>query len=279
MRITRRTLALGLGASLVARGARADSGTDDVTDGIELRPLRLEHEVLFALPRAPAPPARLVILLHGLAETSDEHTGARAWVDRYGLLTSVRRLRLAPLAPVSARDDWGSALATTNAALAARPYQGLAIACPYVPRMSSAAVDTYVRWLQDGLIPRLRDEAGERITPDPARIGGCSYGGWVSLEAFLRAPHVFGAWAGVQTAISQAAAASYAERLARAAAGRPLFIETSVRDPFHEANTALANALRARNVASDLLLLPGPHDQPWLRESGTPSLLAWLDRV
>jgi predicted esterase len=279
MRIARRALALGLGATFVATRSRADTGTDDAPDPLELRALRLEHEVLFVWPRAPAPPARLVILLHGLAETSDEHTGARAWVDRDGLLTSVRRLRLPPLAPVSARDDWGSALATTNAALAAHPYQELAFACPYVPRMSSAAIDLYIRWLQDRLIPRLREAAGERLTPDPARIGGCSYGGWVSLEAFLRAPGVFGAWAGVQTAISQAAAASYAERLARTAAGRPLLIETSTRDPFHEANTALASALHARNVGCDFLLLPGPHDQPWLRESGTPSLLAWLDRA
>jgi len=82
-----------------------------------------------------------------------------------------------------------------------------------------------------------------------------------------------------KTAISKDSAVAYADRLARVAAGRPLFLETSVRDPFHDATVALAAALHARSAACDLVVLPGPHDQPWLREAGTPSALAWLDRV
>ena len=275
MRIARRPLTLGLAATLAGRRARAEAPDEDP---LELRLLRLEHEVLFALPRAPAPPARLVILLHGLAETSDERTGARAWVDRYGLATSVRRLAHPPLAPLSPRNDWGSALATANAALAAQPYRGLGFACPYVPRLSGDRLDAYARWIDAVLVPRLRAEAGDRLDGTAARIGGCSYGGWVSLEVFLRTPG-FGAWAGVQTAIGGGAVAGYADRLVRAAAGRPLLLETSTRDPFHDPSVALADSVRARGVRCDLLVLPGPHDQPWLRESGTPSALAWLDRA
>ncbi len=277
MRIARRSLALGLAATAVAATSHAGSPDDDAA--LEIRTLRLEHEVLVAFPRALQGPVPLVILLHGLAETSDEHAGSRAWVDRYGLATSVRRLMHAPLAPVSSRDDWGEALGTTNAALARHPYRGLAFACPYVPRMPAGAVDAYARWITQVLVPRVRAEGGERLDASRARIGGCSYGGWVSLEAFLRAPDAFAAWAGIQTAIAREAAPTYADRLARVAGGRPLLIETSTRDPFHDANVALADALPSRSVPCDAVVLPGPHDQPWLREAGTPSALAWLDRA
>ena len=31
-------------------------------------------------------------------------------------------------------------------------------------------------------------------------------------------------------------------------------------------------------IANDLQILPGPHDQPWLRESGALEMLLWHDR-
>jgi predicted esterase len=275
MPIGRRALAIGLASALAARRVRGEPSSED--DPLEIRVLRLEHEVLLALPRAHAAP--LVVLMHGLAETSDEHTGARAWVDRYGLVTSVRRLLHPPLAPISGRDDWGGALSVQNAALAARPFHGLGFACPFVPRMAGGGLDAYARWVTRILIPRVRAEAGDRLDASPARIGGCSYGGWISLELFLRAPEHFGAWAGVQTAIAREAASGYADRLARLPAARPLFIETSTRDPFHDASVALADALRSRKIPYELNILPGPHDQPWLRESGTPCALAWIART
>ncbi|MGO8996681.1 MAG: hypothetical protein ACLQVI_25485 [Polyangiaceae bacterium] len=274
--MNRRALTLGLAAATALPRARADSIGEEA---LEIRPLHLEHEVVLALPPASMSPAPLVVLLHGLAETSDEHAGARAWVDRYGLADSVRRLVRAPLARIStARDDWGDTLATTNAALAARPYRGLGFACPYVPKMSGRDLDGYARWIDSVLVPRVRNEAGGRLDASPARIGGCSYGGWVSLEVFLRVPHGFGAWAGVQTAISREAARGYAGRLAQGAGGRPLLIETSARDPFHDASVTLAGELRARGVPHELVVLPGPHDQAWLREAGTPCAVAWMDR-
>jgi pimeloyl-ACP methyl ester carboxylesterase len=234
--------------------------------------------VLLALPKAPAAPVPLVVLLHGLAETVDAHIGARAWVDRYGLSDAVRRLSHPPLALTGARDDWGGALAATNAALAGRAYRGLAFACPHVPRMPSDKIDAYARWLNDVLVPRARAEAGDRISAALPRLGGCSYGGWVSLEVFLRAPDRFAAWAGVQTAITAGSAPGYVDRLLHGNGGRPLLFETSDKDPFHDGNVAMSSALAAHGVSNDLLVLPGPHDQAWLKESGTASAVAWLDR-
>jgi pimeloyl-ACP methyl ester carboxylesterase len=302
MRVSRRTFALGAVATLASRPLRAappggipprPPGLED--EPLELRALRIEqreasppgdreapppgYDVLLALPRDAQSPVPLVILLHGLGETSNPRTGARAWVDLYGLASSVRRLTHGPLVRASARDDWGSALATTNAELAREAYRGLAFACPFVPRMAADKLDAYARWLDSVLVPRVRAEAGARVDASLPRIGGCSYGGWVSLEILLRAPERFGAWAGVQTAIARDSAAGYADRLARVAHGRPLLFETSTGDPFHDANVALAGELIARGIPCDTRVLPGPHDQPWLREAGTPSLLQWLDRA
>jgi pimeloyl-ACP methyl ester carboxylesterase len=275
MRISRRAFAVGAVAALARKSASGD--TIDARK-LEVRSLDLEHPSLLALPvrRGRAP---LVVLLHGLGETTDAGAGANAWLDRYGIASAVERLRYPPLARVSTRDDWGVTLATTNAALAEERYQGLAFVCPYVPRMTVEKLDDYARWIDEVLVPRARAEAGNRVDASPARIGGCSYGGWVSLEVFLRAPGRFGTWAGVQTAIGRDTAAGYAERLSRAKRAMPLLVETSLGDPFHDANVALNRELIARGVPCDLLVLPGPHDQAWLRESGTPCLLAWLDRA
>jgi acetyl esterase/lipase len=216
---------------------------------------RATHEVLVAWPRDPPSACAVALLLHGLAETRDEHEGARAWLDRYGLAASVDR------AP-----------------------RGLVFVCPFVPRMGAKDLDPYARWLTGTLVPRVREELGALAAPGPPRVAGCSYGGWVALEAFLlEGPDAFAAFAGVQSAIGRAAAASYAERIARAigdaGAARPLLLETSTLDPFRDANVALGDALRARGVAVDVEVLPGPHDQAWLRSAGTPRLVAWLDRI
>ncbi|HEY2515576.1 MAG TPA: hypothetical protein VGI39_32130 [Polyangiaceae bacterium] len=243
---------------------------------LELRLLPLEHPTLLALPRAVEHPVPLVVLLHGLGETGAPLLGARAWVDRYGLATSVARLQNPPLAQESLRNDWGNALAEANALLAARPYRGLAFACPHVPYMPVGQLDAYTRWIADSLIPRVRAEAGPALDGALPRLAGCSYGGWASLEVLLRAPDRFSAWAGIQTALSIPSARAYGERLARLSP-RPLLVQTSLLDPFHDPSLILASGLRTRKVACDLRVLPGPHDQPWLREAGTPMALLWLD--
>jgi enterochelin esterase-like enzyme len=209
-----------------------------------------------AIPRHLAPGERvpLVVLLHGLGETGDEHAGAWAWLERYGLGTSYDRLR------------------------AASSVRGLVFACPYMPDLPIAdprAFDAYASWLVDTVVARARVEAP--VLPAYTYLGGCSLGGHFSLEALLRRPGDFRAWGGVQTAIGAAAGVRYGARLAALPGVHDLLVETSSADPFREGNRALAAALEASGTRRTFAELPGPHDQAWLRASGTAAMIQWFD--
>jgi enterochelin esterase-like enzyme len=163
----------------------------------------------------------------------------------------------------------------------------MAIACPYTPNPwkapnPSTFLDAYTSWIVDEMIPRCQIEAP--VVPDPAKTGldGCSLGGYVGIELFLRRPEVFGAWGGVQSALREAAAATYAERLRTTidrVGARKLHVETSGGDPFRAANELFFRELGRRKVPVDFRIAPGPHDQPWLRETGTLEMLLWHDRA
>lgn len=231
----------------------------------------------------------LLVLLHGLGETGDERMGVYAWLERYGLGTAYDRLRRPPVARTSRRRDFTDArLAEVNAALGARPFRGFAIACPFTQNINkaprpAAALDEYARWIAEVVVPRARSEANAKEGPENTAIDGCSLGGFIGLEVFLRRPELFGAWGGVQAAIGAHRATSYADRIAAAVAkvgARTIgiHIETSEADPFRDANVALSKKLTEKGVVNELLISPGPHDQPWLRESGTLEMLLWHDR-
>jgi pimeloyl-ACP methyl ester carboxylesterase len=158
--------------------------------------------------------------------------------------------------------------------------------CPYTPNVARAsspsqALDAYGRWLVDVVLPKAQVEV-PKIDAAAISIDGCSMGGYVGLEVFLRHPSVFQAWGSVQMAIGEHRVDGYADRLAQALARvgpRPLHLETSEADPFRGATVAMAKALRRQSVPHELVVLPGPHDQPWLREVGTLEMLLWHDRL
>lgn len=240
----------------------------------------------------------LLVLLHGLGESGDEGMGVYAWLERYGIGTAYDRLRRTPILRTSKRKDWtDTRLKQLNQELSARPFKGLAIACPFTPNIHGliktskkfnepgAALEGYTRWIAETVLPRARKEAA-CIAEGAANtaIDGCSLGGYLGLEVFLRRPDLFAAWGGVQSAFGAHRVPSYADRIERALANEAprrirLHLQTSTNDPYRESNEKLSALLNTKGVPNDLLVLPGPHDQPWLRESGTLEMLYWHDRM
>ena len=260
--ISRRALLAGATGVLASRAARADLDPGWRPRDLDARELRVEGEqsrlFVLATPRHLEAGQRvpLVVLLHGLGETGDERAGAWAWLERYGLGSSYDRLR------------------------ASSSMQGLAFACPYMPDLPVAdprAFDAYANWLVDKVVVRARQETC--VLPGQPYLGGCSLGGHFSLETLLRRPLEFRAWGGVQTAIGVAAGERYAARLAALPGTRDLLVETSSGDPFRPGNRALSAALEREGVSRSFVELPGPHDQGWLRASGTAVMIQWFDSL
>jgi hypothetical protein len=283
---------ISAGASLVSRVAfPAPEPPPPPPQDLEIRDLRVDGDRALArrfllfrpkyMPRSS--PLPLLVLLHGLGETIDETLGVRAWVDRYGLGTAFDRLRRPPVARTFKRPDLqDERLAAINADLLHRPFYGFAIVCPFTPKITAAKdYDAYARWIVDVVIPKVRSEIAIREGSSMIAIDGCSLGGFLGLEVFLRSPGSFGAWGGVQTAITEPAADRAVERMIKAleeSGPKKLHIETSTEDVFRSGNEHLAAELTRRGIPNEFLLSSGWHDQPWLREAGTIEMLLWHDR-
>jgi enterochelin esterase-like enzyme len=251
---------------------------------------RLARRALVLLPKVPPPGEKLplLVLLHGLGETGNELLGIHAWGERYGLVSSYERLKHAPLGRTLEKQRYltDERLATLNASLAKRPFRGLAIACPVTPnpyKLQPAArtLDRYADWLAETLLPAVRKLGPVATDAEHTGLDGCSLGGYVGVEVFLRKPELFGAFGGVQSAFGAPAARQYAERIAQAirrVGPRAVRIGSSTQDPYRTANEAFSDRLSELGVPHVLGVLPGPHNQPWLREVGTLDMLLWHDR-
>ncbi len=106
-------------------------------------------------------------------------------------------------------------------------------------------------------------------------------GGAVVIELLERCRGAFASAALVQSAHGAHRNAAIAANARTAGPGDralQLLVLTSRGDPFRERNVALGAELTRAGVPHEATVLPGPHDQPWLREAGTPTMLHWLDR-
>lgn len=228
--------------------------------------------------------APCLVLFHGLGEAKEGHeSGAYAWLDRYGAASSYARLRNPPLASVHKRKDLTDARAAAlNEELKANPFAGLILICPFTPNVWSfrdtpAALDALTTFVTGELL----DRVGKEIPgADTSRVGvdGCSLGGFVSLEVFLRKPERFRSFGVVQPAIGHRQIPRYVEAIA-ARKGLPVHVESSTADPYLLVSKDLHAALGKASVASELIAPPGPHDQPFLRDVGSIEMLLWHDRA
>jgi len=199
----------------------------------------------------------LLVLLHGLGETDDESRGIHAWANLYGLLDAYERLPLA--------------------------VSDLAIVCPFTPNPfkrehSGGLLDGYADYLERKLLPAVRAATPIRDGAASLGIDGVSLGGYVSIELFLRKPELFGVVGSLQGAFGVTLAEYYAKRVAEAVSKvgpRSIHVATSTNDPFRAAAERLAARLAERAVPATLSVLPGPHDQVFLREFGAFSTLCY----
>jgi len=294
MKLGRRSFCAGLTAAVFG-GGQGKARAAPLSEPYELLDLevpgsrRVGQRFALLVPKHLAAGQRvgLLVALHGLGETGDPKIGVRAWMDRYGLGSAYQRLRMPPIEKLSRHPYWPEGrLAELNRQLADRPFGGMAVACPYTPNVYKAPsrkriLDDYADWLVDTVLPRARAEAPVLGDAAHTSLDGCSLGGYVGIEVFLRKAEHFGAWGGVQAALGQHRVPGYAERLEQTIARvgpRPIHLETSDQDAFHDVNVQLARALEKRGVPHELRVGRGPHNQPWLREAGTLEMLLWHDR-
>ena len=244
-----------------------------------------------ALVLSPRAPRRggypVLVLLHGLAETASEGLGLTAWSDRYGLVDADDRLRHGAVERATPNRYLTAERARAiDGELRRKAYSGFVLVCPYTPNvykggMTTLALDRYASWIADTLLPAVRASAPARRDAPSTAIDGCSLGGYMALEVFLRRPERFGAVGGVQAAYGERTAFVYAERLRDVVARlgpRTFHVETSIWDPSLKAHRVLHERLRSMGIQSDLAVLPGGHDQNFLREIGTLEMLLWHDR-
>ncbi len=288
------SLAMGAETAYAAPTERVDS--IDITSGdFDMLDLFVDGDATLASrfsllsPKGLAKGERvpLVVALHGLGESYDEDLGVRAWPELYGLKSAFSRLRHPPVARIGERRDLtDERLAAINADLDKQPFRGVAVACPFTPHIAAlrdpaAGHDAYTKWITEVVVPRAQAEARVRTESAATAIVGCSMGGPIALEVFFRRPDLFGSLGLVQGAVSRAFADKFAGRIADAVSAhgpRDVLLLSSTGDPYRDGHEALADALEKRAVPHRLLVPPGPHDQPFLREVGSIELLLYEDR-
>jgi enterochelin esterase-like enzyme len=247
-------------------------------------------EAVVILPADGAPSSTrwpLLILLHGRGEAlKGPHDGALGWAHDYALIRQISRVNNPPLG----EDDVEGfvdqdRLDYYNHQLAARPFQGLVIVCPYVPDTNlhnHADLSDYARYVADVLVPRARKELPVFAAPESTGIDGVSLGGAIALRTGFARTDTFGAVAALQPAVADFEAQEWVE-LAKAARAKrrdmPLRLTTSHDDLYHDAISHLSAALRSAGVAHDFADIPGPHDYPFNRGPGAIEVLLWHDRV
>jgi predicted esterase len=287
----RRRACLGAAALFASLGG-SSRASGAACEGFEERTLDVPGEKLarkcrLLVPRDGPHPRRVLVLLHGLGETTNETLGIGAWSERYGLCQAHARLRRPPIRRVLTDAIYltDERLSELDRELERAPFRGMAVACPFTPNVFRAGptalvLDRYASWLVEGLVPALAKELG--AAQPNVGLDGVSLGGFVALEVFLRKPEAFASVGSLQAAIRVPSAETYATRLERAFEKRgnvPLRLGTSSSDPGRAAHEKLAKELAKRGVTATLSVPKGPHDQRFLREAGTLELLLWHDRA
>ena len=290
----RALLASGLMAALAPSAAAAAAAPKRLESAeLSLIELSLPGDVAFgrallAVPRELPKEPGLLVLLHGLGETNDQDVGARAFAERYGLLSAVARLTHPPLVRTEPRQDFfgEGRLAEHNARLAQHPYRAPVIVCPFTPNPYKAGgnevLTRFMRFVNVELRAAIEHQVGASFPASRSMISGVSMGGFLAIEIFLQRPELFCGLGAVQAAFGPNQALRYAAGVSKASerlGRRRVEILTSSLDPYRRSNELFHRHLAERKQATRLRVLPGPHDQRWLKESGVIEMLLAADDV
>lgn len=236
---------------------------------------------------APGERFPVLVALHGRGEAMKTPAlGALGWPNDYALVRAIDRVANPP---VTERDLEGFAdpdrLRGLNRDLAARPFGGLVVACPYLPDQELRKPETiapYARFIVDTLLPRVRRDTPALPSPAATGIDGVSLGGAVALRVGLGNPSAFGAVGSLQAAIAEEQAEELTGLARDARAKNPalaLRLLTSDKDYFRAAIALTSRSLKAAGIAHEMVVVPGPHDYPFNRGPGAVEMLTWHDRT
>ncbi len=229
----------------------------------------------------------VVVALHGRGEAlKGPDRGAFGWPRDYALSRAMERIASPPVTPADLEgfvDD--ARLAQMNTDLAARPFGGVIVACPYVPDLDLRTfkdVRAYGKWIVEVFLPRVRRETPAIASFEATGIDGVSLGGATALRVGFANPEAFGAVGALQPAVFDDQAQEWTELARYARKKRPsmaLRLVTSHDDYYNGPITHLSQAWRAGGVEHEFADLPGPHDYAFNRGPGSYELLSWHDRV
>ncbi len=247
------------------------------------------QEAVVLAPKGGAANARypLLVALGGLGEThKGMSAGAAGWLNDYWLDRAMKRLCAPPLTSGDFQNIVDPArLEAINASLAARPYRGLVVACPFTPDLvTKKSLDNagpFAHFVVKRLLPRVRKEAPVETTREATGLDGVSLGGRLSLLVGLAQPKAFGAVGVMQAAVYDEEVEEIVKRLAAMArrGGPRVRLLTSDEDFYRDTIEAIHAALADAGVAHDHLLVPGPHGYEFNRGPGGIEMLLWHDRV
>jgi hypothetical protein len=231
----------------------------------------------------------VLLTFHGMGEArKGPERGARGWIDDYGLLKAIARLKHPPL---TNEDLAGFAdperLAKLNAALAKDPYRGLIVVNSYTPDMLRgdepfSKIPPLAKFAIGELLPRAYRETPAIGSAQTTAVDGISLGGRAAMAIGLRNPESFASVGGLQPAFDLDNAGAVAQRALLARRKNPALsfrLLTSDGDYFLGSTRAISSALRQAGVPHTLVVLPGPHDYPFNRGPAVYEMLIHHDRV
>jgi iron(III)-salmochelin esterase len=268
-----------------ADGAVADAHIGDADTGarfvFDTWSLGSDHEVAVTYPRRASHDSGeqrfpVLIALHGRGEArKSPKDGAMGWFRDYELLRALTRIEAPPLNHADFRGFVDPArLAHINGELAAKPYGGLIVVCPYLPDIDMqkpAQASAYGRYLVNTLLPEIHARTPSLKGAASLAIDGVSLGGATALQVGFEHPNVFGSVGGIQPAIQSADTSMWVDRAARARsrnAAQKLRLLTSSQDYF-----------RDQGQSHKFLEVPGPHDYVFNQGPGAYELLYFHERM